>query len=145
MELVVFFSKSEKMISQFEKFWVGPVKGYKYSTESGLEWFEHINRVGWLRRRIDRDKLEGSVDVGTNVELEKGTLSAILEQSEIKKTLQGWAKFSIWLFNQILFSDWLMESQIENLTPSEIVKNHENRVSKVETVFSHRPGITVRR
>lgn len=37
-----------------------------------------------------------------------------------------------------------MKSQIENLTSSEIVKNHENRVSKVETVFSHRPGITVR-
>ena len=28
-----------------------------------------------------------------------------------------------------------MENQIENLTSSEIVKNHENRVSKVETVW----------
>lgn len=73
------------------------------------------------------------MDVGTNVELEKGTLSAILEQSEIKRHFRAEQNFQSDFLNPS--SDWLIENQIENLTSSEIVKNHENRVSKVETVW----------
>ena len=75
------------------------------------------------------------MDVGTNVELEKGTLSAILEQSEIKRHFRAKQNFQSDFFGTNPSSDWLIENQIENPTSSEIVKNHENRVSKVETVW----------
>lgn len=43
------------------------------------------------------------MDVGTNVELEKGTLSAILEQSEIKRHFRAEQNFQSDFLNESFF------------------------------------------